>query len=488
VSITTQNGPQVLIFKNVSAYAQDTWKLNNRLTFTYGFRSDINPAPHEAKGNDPSTLLQITDPSTFAFAPRGTPLWKTTYNNVAPRIGVAYQLSQAKGRELVLRGGVGIFYDLGNGQASNAFALSFPFTAARNLFNEPFPLPPGDAAAPIVSPKPGVSDSLYVFDPELKLPRVYQWNFTLEQSLGTSQSLTASYVAAVGRRLLKGERMQNPGQFLGVFNIVKNNATSDYHAMQLQFHRRLARGFQAQASYTWSHSIDIASGDGAIAADIIANPRQDRGPSDFDVRHAFNGAITYNFPAPHIGTIGSKIVSGWSVDGIFNARTATPVNVTYTRTTTFGSASLRPDLVPGVPLYLDDPSVPRGRRFNNTRVTIPGNPLPQIGPFLRPTVARQGTLGRNALRGFPVWQLDLALRRQFHLTERVNLQFRAEFFNVFNHPNFGDPVASLTNSSFGVSTAMLGRSLGTGGLTGGFNPLYQVGGPRSIQCSLKLSF
>jgi hypothetical protein len=101
---------------------------------------------------------------------------------------------------------------------------------------------------------------------------------------------------------------------------------------------------------------------------------------------------------------------------------------------------------------------------------------------------RQGTLGRNVLRGFSVWQLDIGVRRQFALSEQVKVQFKTEFFNIFNHPNFGDPVGTLTSSTFGVSTVMLGRSLGTGGLTGGFNPLYQVGGPRSMQFSLKLEF
>jgi hypothetical protein len=183
----------------------------------------------------------------------------------------------------------------------------------------------------------------------------------------------------------------------------------------------------------------------------------------------------------------------WSVDTMFTARSATPVNVTISRDLGFGSIPVRPDLVAGIPLYLTDPTVPEGQRFNNTVVSTN-----QRGPFLIPATARQGTLGRNALRGFPIWQLDLALRRQFNLSERVNLQLRAEFFNIFNHPNFGDPPGSLASvsstgvityqSAFGVSSAMLGRSLGSGGVSGGFNPLYQVGGPRSIQLAVRLQF
>jgi hypothetical protein len=140
--------------------------------------------------------------------------------------------------------------------------------------------------------------------------------------------------------------------------------------------------------------------------------------------------------------------------------------------------SVRPDLVPGVPLYLDDPSVAGGRRINRAAFDA-----------VTPTAARrQGTLGRNALRGFPLWQIDLALRRQFNFTERFNLQLRAEAFNLFNHPNFGNPIGNLRSGLFGQSTSVLGRSLGSGGLSGGFNPLFQIGGPRSMQLAIKLNF
>jgi len=489
-SISSQQGPQIVIFNNLSLYAQDTWKIVPRLTLTYGLRWEVNPPPHEANGNDPLTLTQIDTPSTFVFAPRGTPLWKTTHDNFAPRVGLSYQLFEKQGRETVLRGGFGLFYDLGDGPAANAFVGSFPFTALKSLTNVPFPLSATDAAAPIAGLNPSATDSFFAFDPRLKLPRVYQWNLSIEQSLGSSQTITASYVAAVGRRLLRQGVLRNPNaNFPGSVFIATNDATSDYHAMQLQFQRRLSRGLQALASYTWSKSLDIVSADSISGTPANGfDPRQDRGPSDFDVRHAFSGAVTYNLPSPHVGNIVKKILSDWSLDCIGTARSATPINVVYSATTSFGTLTLRPDLVTGIPFYLNDPTVPGGRRFNNTRVTITGNPNPQIGPFLRPTVARQGTLGRNALRGFPVWQLDLALRRQFTLKENVNLQLKAEFFNILNHPNFGDPVGSLTSSTFGVSTAMLGRSLGTSGLAGGFNPLYQVGGARSTQLSLRLQF
>ncbi len=181
-----------------------------------------------------------------------------------------------------------------------------------------------------------------------------------------------------------------------------------------------------------------------------------------------------------MATIGKAILGNWAIDTIVTARSATPVDL-IAGTGVIGGVqtSVRPDVVFGIPLYVDDPNVAGGRRFNRAA-------------FVAPPAGRQGTLGRNVLRGLPVWQLDLSLRRQFNLTERANLQFRAEFFNLFNHPNFGDPGNFqgnfLPSPLFGQSTSMLGRSLGSGGLSGGFNPLYQLGGPRSIQMALKLSF
>jgi len=160
------------------------------------------------------------------------------------------------------------------------------------------------------------------------------------------------------------------------------------------------------------------------------------------------------------------------------ARTAAPVNVVI-RSDVIGEDLIvelqRPDLISGVPVYITDPTVPGGRRINRAA-------------FLVPSQVRQGSLGYNALRGFGVTQFDLALRRQFNLGERLKLQFKTEVFNVFNHPNFGNPNNILSSNLFGQSTQMFGRSLGNGGINGGLSPLYQIGGPRSIQLALKLNF
>lgn len=118
----------------------------------------------------------------------------------------------------------------------------------------------------------------------------------------------------------------------------------------------------------------------------------------------------------------------------------------------------------------------------------PGGKAFNPAAFAAPPTGQQGDFGRNALRGFGAWQTDFAFQRQFRLTEKMGLRFRGEFFNLFNHPNFGPPGNNLTDPLFGRSTQMLASSLGSGGANGGFNPLYQIGGPRSIQLALKLVF
>ncbi len=496
--ITTQLETRFPLFTNLSVYGQDTWKVSRRLTLNYGIRWELNLPPSELSGRFPATVLGLDNPAKATIAPAGTALWNTSYTNFAPRVGVAYQLFQKPGRETMLRGGGGIFYDLGYGSIMNAFWRSYPYVSLKNVGSVPFPLSAANAT-PSTTP---TTDFFYIFEPNIDLPRTYQWNFSIEQSLGMNQSITTSYVAALGRKLLRQDTVWgtqfggtlNPAVFIPSAQVIisRNTATSDYHAFQAQFQRRLSRRFQALASYTWAHSIDIASND-SFNVNTPSNkldPNTDRGPSDFDIRHALNIATTYDIAPVFERGVGNAIFGNWSIDAIFTARSAAPVNVNYSVVVpSLGVvATVRPDLVEGIPVYVEDPTAPGGRRFNNTRITIPGNPNPQLGPFFRPVPARQGSLGRNALRGFPVNQLDFAIRRQFHLGDRANLQFKTEFFNLFNHPNFGDPEGLLQSANFGFSTTMFGRSLGAGGSVGGFNPLYQIGGPRSIQFSLKLGF
>jgi len=478
-----------LLSQNFSSYGQDTWKITPRLTVTYGLRWDINP-PIKGKNSasDPFTVTGLKNPATIALAPRGTPLYDTTYGNVAPRVGITYQLRQTANWATVLRGGFGIFYDLGQGSLGG-YSSFFPYGATKTIKPSPTPCPSGtkgicfplsadDAAPPLITTNPPVNTML-VADPHLKLPRTYQWNVALEQTIGDRQSLSLTYIGAVGRDLLRITNL-NPNPNFLVLELTGNTATSDYHALQLKYQRRLSRGLQALASYSLSHSIDIASTDSTAnefnTPGSVANPQVDRGDSDFDIRHSFTAGVTYDLPMPAGQKALHKAFSGWSVDTFVLARSAPPVDMVSGVVFAAGVAlNPRPDVVPGVPLVLHGSQYPGGKIFNSAA-------------FSAPPKGQQGDFGRNVLRGFGATQADVALQRQFHLTEKMGLRFRSEFFNIFNHPNFGNPNNSLTSPLFGHSTQTLASSLGSGGANGGFNPLYQIGGPRSIQLALKLQF
>jgi hypothetical protein len=465
-----EHNPRIhLIADNFSAFAQDTWKIKQRLTLTYGIRWEVNPAPRSTDGPDFIAVTGLDNLPHLTLAPPGTSLWNTTYNNFAPRVGASYQLSQRPARETILRGGFGVFYDLGTSTAADAGSS---LSGRVQFLNVPYPLTTAQAAPVPLRLNPPF-DFLQLYDPDLRLPRSYQWNLAIEQSLGANQAMTASYVAALGRRLLRQTiEINSVSPISTQYRMTVNGATSDYHALQMQFRRRLSRGVQALVSYSWAKSIDDISND-----DFAFSPG--RAVSDFDIRHSFSTAFTYNIPHPDFGSVSRAILRDWSADAIFMARSATPINL-IANSVVIGltSTDVRPDLILGVPLYIDDPTAPGGRRLNRAAFAVPPTtPAP-----------RQGTLGRNSLRGFPFWQLDFAVRRQFNFNERVNLQFRAEFFNLFNHPNFADPTASINSGLFGRSTQMLNRGLGTGGSLGGFSPIYQIGGPRSVQLALKIAF
>jgi hypothetical protein len=232
---------------------------------------------------------------------------------------------------------------------------------------------------------------------------------------------------------------------------------------------------------TWAHSIDDASSDAnpATVPPGRSAGSVERGSSDYDIRQTFSAAVSYSIPAPASG-VWKAMFGNWWTDLIVYARTAPPVNVVsgqdpFGNFLSGASSVQRPNLVSGAPLWIADPNVADGKRINKAA-------------FATPTGAVQGNLGRNTLRGFGATQVDLTLRRQFKLRERLALQARADLFNIFNHPNFGPPINYLISPLFGQSTQMLGASLGSGGQNGGLNPLYQIGGPRSAQLALKLLF
>ena len=471
--IVSRNDDVQLAFTNLSIFAQDTWKATRALTITYGLRWEYNYAPSSPNGTLPYTVNQVNNFATVTVAPQGTPLWHPLKHDFAPRLGFAWQVRPS----LVFRAGAGIFYDLGYSNVSDG-AGAWPFAQQKVVANTTFPLSAAGAAPPGLSTSPPVA-YLAVVDPNHVLPRTYEWNASVERSLGKADFVTLTYVGAAGRKLMRQDVYRAPNSiFTGEFDLMRNGASASYNALQAQFRHRFARGLQALLSYTWSHSIDNVSSD-AYYANVPPGASSDRGSSTYDIRHTFSGAVSYDIPAPGPG-IWKSIFGNWSTDSIIYARTAPPVNI-VTGQNTFGlylsaaTSVQRPNLVPGTPLWISDPNVAAGKRINKAGFSVPTGPV-------------QGNLGHNVLNGFGATEVDLTLRRQFKLYERLSLQARADLFNIFNHPNFGPPVNYMTSPLFGQATQMLGASLGAGGQTGGLNPLYQIGGPRSAQLALKVIF
>jgi hypothetical protein len=364
-----------------------------------------------------------------------------------------------------------MFYDLGAGIITQA-ASGFPYFRQKNIFTPvPWPVPERTAVPPPFSLTPP-TDAIYGAVRGLAMPVTHQWNMAIERALGRSNAMSVSYVAAAGRNLLRQDFFVNPNENFTYAYLLTNKSFSDFQSLQAQFQRRLSRGLQALVSYTWAHSIDNASNDSAShLAALQLDPRLDRGSSEFDIRHTLSGAFSYNLPGAN------RFSKGWALDGVVSIRTATPVDITYYADLGFGAYTFRPDVVAGQPLNLADPNVAGGRRYNIDAFQTP-NEFP----------GRQGTFGRNVLRGFPLSQINFAIRREFVLPENLKLQFRSELFNALNHANFADPTGAMGSPEFGYSTQMLGRSLGRGGVNAGLNPLYQIGGPRSIQLALRLVF
>ena len=485
-----------LIFRNLGLFAQDTWRVAPRLSLTYGLRWDVDFAPASGKGPNFANVtgFDLNNLTSLALGPVGAAPFATKYNNLAPRVGAAYQLSTSQNWAEVIRGGFGVFYDLATSQAGSLITSNtYPFGVAKTVIGGTFPLSTAAAAAPQISPTTGIT----AFDPSLELPLTLQWNVAADQGLGAHQSLTMSYVGAVGRRLIQTASITAPSPAFARALLITGTGTSDYHGFQAQFQRQMSHGLQVLASYTWSHSIDTSSaGSGQLLSNSVlpSATNANRAASDFDIRHSFSTGLTYQVPRAQLPPVLSAVINHWSLQSVIQARSAPPVDVSESAIfSQFNGVNtdVRPDMVVGQPLYVfgvDCLSAlqqvcPGGRGFNPAAFKAPPAD-PNTG-----SPSRQGTLPRNALRGFGAAQWDFAIHRNFPIHESLALQFRAEMFNVLNHPNFGPPNGQLGTSNFGLSTQMLGQSLNNGNLgSGAFSPLYQLGGSRSVQLALKLSF
>lgn len=493
---TTETSELRPIFNNVSFFAQDSWQASTRLTLNYGLRWDFDPPPGEASGHPFYTATNLDDPANAALAPKGTRLWAASKHNFAPRLGVAYVLHPSAGHETVIRGGGGIFYGLGNQQGGQG-TLGFPYSRSEYLYGAAgaYPLSVA-AAAPIPFTLDPPFSFVFAFEPNLRDPRVYNWNLSLQQNLGGSRTLQMTYAGNKGSDLLRNEMvtpaMGGSANFT-YLDVITNNDYSNYNALQVQFKQNPWHRLQFLANYTWSHGLDNGSGVALpIPFHTFYAPSLDYGDSDYDIRNTFTAAVTFESPNLHANnSVLSYAANGWALDSLFRSNSAAPLTIT-TGVFSYGlvwnetASNQRPNIVSGQPFYLSDPSAPGGKIINAAAFSVPASSF------------SQGNLARNALRGFGVWQEDMALRREFPIHENIALLFRAEAFNIFNHPLFGDVGVNdgrniltsygAVNPYFGISSETLASSLGGGGADGGFSSLYQIGAPRSLQFALKLRF
>jgi len=468
--------PAYPVYQNFSAFVQDEWRVSPRLTLSLGLRWDVNPAPGAANGELPFTV-RGSYPGSLSLAPRGTALWNTSWYNFAPRLGAAYVLRNRPGQETVVRGGFGVFYD--TGQQAGSYGYLGPGFEAQTFFGSSvgtpasFPAPLSEIVPAVIYPPVPPYGAGYAYPSHLQLPYTLQWNGAVQQALGKDQALTVSYVGAVGRRLLEQNLVQVNNAVFDSVTFFQTGLTSDYDALQVQFQRRLSRGVSALGSYTFSHCLDYGS-------QSTSYPYK-RGNCDFDVRHNFSGAVSADLPTVSGARWVRLLANGWGLDGRLSARTGFPVTLNgpsliNPATGQFENAGV--DLVPGQPIYLYGSSFPGGRAVNPGAFSLPQG----CTPFSCDPTSAPGNAPRNFVRGFGAFQTDIAVRREFPLHERLKLQFRAEAFNIFNHPNFGIINTFWGNNLFGQATGSLAQSLGV------LSPLYQIGGPRSLQFALRLTY
>jgi len=433
---------------NFSLFVQDNWRITNRLVVNLGLRRDADFAPN----------IAIT---TAAFQ-NAAPQMRDRAGNFAPRASVAFDLL-GRGRA-ILRGGIGLYFDYGTAGASDVFANSFPFASGNFARNSIF------TAAPTNSLKP-----LLAFADDLQTPRTWHVFAEYQQELFRNHIFTATYTASHGRKLFLTRTLLNADPNFNYVRLTNNEAQSDFNSLQLRYERRFSQGFSLNARYALSKSTDNFSPDTLRETNFVpADLEQERGASDFDVRQQFNIYGVYDIPTLFDNGWAKHLTEDWSISAFANARTAFPLSVGYFRVNDFGKEFVRADQVGNVPVYLNE------------------NTIKSLNPnaFSVPNVLRQGTLKRNSLRGFPLFQLDASLQKRIRFTNEMRLELSINAYNLLNNTNYAEMRGNLgtlisngnfqPNQYFGKTTSTFGSA--------NFTPFYLYGGARTIQLSAKFIF
>ncbi|HWF89849.1 MAG TPA: TonB-dependent receptor [Pyrinomonadaceae bacterium] len=475
-SVARVDNPQQIRTESYNFFINDSYRATQRLTLNAGLRYEYNSPPVDA--DDRATVYDVATRSLVPVGTNGVPRsgFDPDKNNFAPRVGFAWSV----GEKTVLRGGYGIYYDQSPLAPAEALYFNSPYFDNNIFFSLPgLPLTLADPF-PSFFPLP-LPDSALAIQRDLRTGYMQHWNFNVERQLGEKSVLEVAYVGSKGTKLLTARDINQPQPSVlppGLpfvprpdprfddIDLLESRANSIYHALQARFQQRLTRGFSALASYTWSKSIDDASNFFTSAGDPNFPQNSfdlaaERGLSNFDVRHRLSLSYSYDLPfrKPGDGFV-ANLVNGWQTFGIVTLQSGRPFTVALlseidnsgTGRSILGfGANDRPNVVGNAEL-----SDPTTAQWFNTAAFAFSAP----GTF--------GNAGRNILEGPSYQNVNMSILKNTHLNERVNLQFRAEAFNLFNHPNFNLPDNFLGSPTFGRITS--------------------ARDPRHIQFGLKLLF
>jgi hypothetical protein len=469
---------------NWDFYIQDDWKVNNRLTLNLGLRYDYNTV--WATGPNQG---QNFDVATQAFLPSNQAPYSAPKGDWAPRVGFAWDpTGKAK---TVIHAYAGLFYSplhFNFATTTNVPALA---SYNVNVFQAIFANPPFSINYP--SPNPPLIagiQNVNAFPRNPKDPVGTNWLFGIQQEVARNTILTINYVANNVHHMQAGVDFAalnaNPAnvftqvrQFSGFANenIFADGLGSNYNAMQAKLTRRAGR-LTLEANYTWSHEIDDMLNFLSPGFESPYTTRYDRSSGDWDVRNNLTGSAVYTLPdLKGSNSIVQKTLGGWQTSGILQTRSGLPTNITL-QGGLFGNP-VRPDYVPGQPLWVPNHRWP-GSSYNINAFAI--EPTYDGTPG-----ATIGTVGRNSLRGPAFFQFDLSGMKNFSITERVTMQFRADIFNIFNHPNFTNPDGGICQS-IGPGTCTPNPSFGRVPGTIADADGTQIGGGTSRQTQFSLRF
>lgn len=517
---------------NHGFYIQDSFRWTPRFTVNYGMRWDYFGVVGE-KNN----LFYRFDPTVGDVVPAGQ-LYNKDLNNFAPRVGFAYDVT-GKGRTVV-RGGWGLFYDafaqdifLGHAPYNCAFCPgpAYTHTGSGAISSATANKAQLSSTAPVFSGFSGLGD-FFGTNKNIRTPYTQNFNLNLQQQFGKA-FVQVGYVGARGTKLFRFRDINQPSQatitaadlacdcilgfdagsnvprpFGNLFyiNQEESTASSTYHALQTSMRMNNWRGVTSSVNFVWSHSIDNASD----SEDFIPNaaqpnnslaPQLERGNSNFDIRRRFSWNFGYDLPK--FGGDWSKVKNGWGFNGVVSLQDGQPYQLNYNFEGDYsgsGEGFDRPDVVG--PIRYGSGALGVDLASFQVPCTFVSVPSGSGDSNCIPGTRHFGNLGRNALRAPAFKELNFSIYKKTALTERVNLQFNVDFFNLFNHPNFSNP--NLPNFITDPATNgldALGRGAATNPTTGTSflpltatgdvgigNPFLGGGGPRGVQFSAKITF